>query len=58
MQMIDNVEQVRKTTAEHGFLEHGKGLEDTGQGTGDTFPVNRGDVVWDLERQKVGRHDG
>lgn len=50
LQTIGNVEQVRRTIAEHGFLEQGKGLWDVGQGTRDTFAVNRGDVVWDQER--------
>lgn len=58
MWMIGSVEQVRRTIADHGFLEHGKGLQDMGQGTREAFPVNRGDVVWDLERQKMGRYDG
>lgn len=56
--MIGGGEQVRRTIAEHEFLEHGKGLQDIGQGTRERFPVNRGDVVWDLDGQKMGRHDG
>lgn len=38
-----------------GSWNRGKGLWDMGQGTRDTSTVNRGVVVWDLERQKMGR---
>lgn len=41
-----------------GSWNRGKGLWDMGQGTRDTSRVNRGVVVWDLERQKMGRNDG
>lgn len=50
MRKFGSVEQVRMTVAEHGLLEHGKGLWDIGQDTRDAFPVNRVYVVWDLER--------